>query len=120
MSGTILVADDDRRVLKLVAVTLGSGHRLLQAVDGAQALDIAQRERPDLILLDIRMPRVDGLEVCRRLKNGRATADIKVVMLTGMGQDEDRAAGMKAGADEYFVKPFSPRALLDKVHEMLK
>lgn len=119
MNGTILVADDDPRVRKLVTLTLGSAWRLLEAADGAQALDVAQREQPDLILLDVRMPHMDGLEVCRRLKNGEATANIKVVMLTGMGNDEDRAAGAEAGADEYFVKPFSPRALLDKVNEML-
>ena len=116
---TVLVADDDARVRKVVSTTLGSTYRLLEAKDGEQAIATALRERPDLLLLDVRMPHMDGLEVCRQLKNDPTMAGIKVVMLTGLGADDDRAAGERAGADAYFVKPFSPRALLTKVIEML-
>ena len=116
---TVLVADDDARVRKVVSTTLGSTYRLLEAKDGEQAMATALRERPDLLLLDVRMPHMDGLEVCRQLKNDPTMAGIKVVMLTGLGADDDRAAGERAGADAYFVKPFSPRALLTKVIEML-
>jgi DNA-binding response OmpR family regulator len=119
MPKKILVADDDPRMRRLVAATLGNAYGMVEAADGEQALEAALKELPDLILLDIRMPGLDGIEVCRRLKASEATAQIKVVMLTGLGSDEDRFTAGRAGADAYFVKPFSPRALLEKVSEML-
>ncbi len=119
MTGKVLVADDDVRVRKVVVTTLGATYRLFEAKDGEQALATARREMPDVLLLDVRMPVFDGLEVCRRLKGDPATAHIRIVLLTGLGADDDRAAGEKAGADAYFVKPFSPRSLLGKVAEMM-
>jgi len=119
MTKKILLADDDPRIRRLVAATLGNHYRLLEAADGEQALEVARRETPDLVLLDVRMPRMDGFEVCRRLKTSQDTSAVRVIMLTGMGSDEDQQMGRQVGADGYFVKPFSPRALLDKLSEML-
>src|SRR5215210_2497205 len=93
--------------------------RLLHAADGEETLDIARREHPDLILLDVNMPRRNGLEVCRLLKGSEATSTIRIVMLTASSSDADRARGRAVGADDYFVKPFSPVALLNKVYELL-
>ena len=115
----ILLADDDPKLRELMRVTLEGDFELLEAVDGEEALRISQQEKPDLILLDIMMPKLDGLEVCRRLKNDDSTSSIRVVMLTAKGAKEDIRRGKEAGAEAYFTKPFSPRALLDKVNEVL-
>ncbi len=120
MTSKVLVADDDPRVRRVVVTTLGGVYQLFEARDGEQALAVARREMPDLLLLDVRMPVFDGLEVCRRIKGDPLTAHLRVVMLTGLGADEDRKAGERAGADAYFVKPFSPRALLNQVTELLE
>jgi two-component system, OmpR family, phosphate regulon response regulator PhoB len=117
----VLLADDDPSLLRLISTTLGSDDfDLLQAGDGQEALELARRERPDLILLDINMPRLDGFQVCQALKNDPETASIKVVMLTARGGDADRARGRECGADDYFVKPFSPIQLLNKVYSLLE
>ena len=117
----VLLADDDPSLLRLISTTLGSeDFDLLYALDGQEALDVARRERPDLILLDINMPRVDGFEVCQALKGDPETAGVKVVMLTARGSDADRARGRECGADDYFVKPFSPIQLLNKVYALLE
>lgn len=119
MTKKILLADDDPKLRRLVAATLGGAYKFLEAADGEQALEMARRENPDLILLDIIMPGLDGLEVLGRLKADQGTSQIKVVMLTGLGIEEFRSAGENAGADGYFVKPFSPRALLEMVTDLL-
>jgi two-component system phosphate regulon response regulator PhoB len=117
----VLLADDDPSLLRLISTTLGTGDfDLLQALDGQEALELAQRERPDLILLDINMPRLDGFQVCEQLKQDPQTAGIKVVMLTARGSEADRARGRECGADDYFVKPFSPIQLLNKVYALLE
>ena len=117
----ILIVDDRPAVRELVSVTLEIGpYQILSAEDGDQALEIARAELPELILLDIQMPgSLDGLEVCRILKNDERTKDIYIVMLTAKGQDWDRQAGQEAGADDYFVKPFSPLELINKVEAVL-
>jgi len=116
----ILLADDDAGLRRLVSITLGdTDFDLLQAADGQETLRVAREQHPDLILLDINMPRLDGLSVCRALKSDVATRDIRVVMLTASGSEADRDSGHLAGADDYFVKPFSPVELLNKVYEML-
>jgi DNA-binding response OmpR family regulator len=89
-------------------------------MDGEEALRTARERHPRLILLDVNMPRLDGFEVCRALKADAATADIKIVMLTARGADADRARGREAGADDYFIKPFSPVSLLNKVYALLE
>lgn len=120
MMKKILIADDDPRLRRLVLATLGNDYELLQACDGEEAMEVGTREKPDLVLLDVMMPKLDGFEVCRRLKGSEATSQIKVVMLTGLGTEHDHSDGETAGADAYFVKPFSPRALLEKIGEMLE
>ena len=117
---TVLLADDDPGLRRLVGATLGSEHfNLLSAGDGEETLTIARDLLPALILLDINMPRLNGLEVCRMLKADATTAHIKIVMLTASGSDVDRTRAIEASADDYFVKPFSPIALLDKVYSLL-
>jgi len=117
---TVLLADDDPGLRRLVGATLGSEHfNLLSASDGEETLAIARELRPALILLDINMPRKNGLEVCRLLKADPATSAIKIVMLTASGSENDRTRAFEADADDYFVKPFSPIALLDKVYALL-
>lgn len=117
----ILLADDEETVRSLVAATIrdDSQYMLLEARDGTEALDIARREKPDLILLDIVMPGMTGFEVCRLLKADPATQKTAIIMLTALAQDADRELGRKVGADGYFSKPFSPTALIRKVEEAL-
>lgn len=117
----VLLADDDKSVRDLLRETLGDDERydVLEAADGEQALEIARRRRPNLIFLDVLMPKKNGFEVCRELKRDPATAGIKVVMLTALGQDDARDEGLGAGADDYFTKPFSPLALISKVEQIL-
>ena len=118
----ILIVDDQIEVRELVQVTLEIGdYQILSAENGQQAIDIAQAEHPDIILMDIMMPgsEVDGLEACRRLKADSATNDITIVMLSAKGQESDVDAGRVAGADDYFTKPFSPIALIEKVEAVI-
>jgi DNA-binding response OmpR family regulator len=116
----VLLADDDPGLRRLIGTTLGTeDFDLLQAVDGEQALEIARAQRPELVLLDVNMPKMDGFQVCRSLKSSPETSGIKVVMLTARNADADRARGREAGADDYFIKPFSPVQLLNKVYALL-
>lgn len=121
MPKRVLLADDEERVLELVAATLGgeAQYEVLVARNGREALETARRERPDLVFLDVWMPELDGYAVCRALKSDPATAHTKVVMLTGLADESERRKALEAGADDYFTKPFSPMALLDKVEELL-
>ena len=117
----VLVADDDDGLRRLIWTTLGTEHfELLQAIDGEDALRIAREQHPELVLLDVNMPKLDGFEVCRQLKTEPETAGIKVVILSARGADTDRARGREAGADDYFIKPFSPVQLLNKVYALLE
>lgn len=119
----ILIVDDQPEVRELVHVTLEEGtYQLLMAENGDEALALARRELPDLMLLDIQMPggQFDGLQVCRQLKAAPDTHGIYIIMLTAKGQDWDRRLGNEAGADDYFVKPFSPLELMVKVDEVLQ
>lgn len=116
----VLLADDDFALRRLIAATLGSDDfELLQAQDGEEALELARSRQPDLVLLDVNMPRLDGFAVCEQLKADPATATIKIVMLTARGAESDRVRARTAGADDYFVKPFSPVQLLNKVYALL-
>lgn len=116
----ILVVDDQPVIRQIARSTLQSqGYEILEASNGEDALEIAREERPDLVLLDVRMPGISGLDVCRALKRDPGTSHIKIVMLTGELLDEDREEGLREGADEYFTKPFSPIQLLNKLRAML-
>lgn len=117
----VLIVDDQQQVRELVEVTLrGEDYEILQGSSGQEAVDIARAEHPDVIIMDIMMPGdMNGLEATRAIKNEPGTKDCKVIMLTAKGQAADRQAGIEAGADDYFVKPFSPLDLIKKVEEVL-
>ena len=117
---TILICDDEASILNSLEFSLGAeGYRVLAVADGEQALAQARAEPPDLIVLDVMMPRRNGFEVCRELKLDRRTADVPVILLTARGRREDRELGRQAGADAYVTKPFSPQRLLEKVQTLL-
>jgi len=116
---TILIADDEPAIVDLVRFTLEDPQvRLLEAPDGAAALECALRERPDVALLDVQMPYLTGLEVCRRLRALPECAHTRIVLLTAAAQAEDRRRGLAAGADHYLTKPFSPLALLTLIRSL--
>src|SRR4051794_35241186 len=117
---TILLADDDPMQHELVEATLSRAHRVLQAWTGREALAVARQERPDLVLLDVLMPELDGFEVCRQLKAEPVTREIAVVILSARNDPLDHRRGGEAGADVYMTKPFSPSALLDTVRRTLR
>jgi two-component system phosphate regulon response regulator PhoB len=118
----VLVVDDKVGVRELLTATLDVGDfELLEADNGVSAVNAARTHHPDLIILDVMMPgTLDGFGVCSTLKKDPKTSDITILMLTALGQDGDKAKGYEAGADDYFVKPFSPRELLDKVYGILE
>ena len=117
---TILIVDDEPPILDLVRFTLEDADvRVVEALDGAEALVLARRIKPDLVLLDVQLPKLNGLEVCRQLRREPDLARMPIVMLTAAGQDADRARGREAGADEYLTKPFSPLALLALVEALV-
>jgi DNA-binding response OmpR family regulator len=117
----ILVVDDEPEIIKMVSKIMeGRGHRVTVAKDGQDALDSVERERPDVIVLDLNLPRVNGFEVCRRLKSNPATQTIPVVMLTASYVTvEDATRGLGTGADEYVVKPFLRDVLVHNVERLL-
>ncbi len=120
MAKRVLVADDSRLILRLAAMNLEkAGFEVITAADGLEALERARVESPDLIILDIMMPEMDGFEVCRLLKADVATSSIPVIFLTARGEEEDRHQGMDFGAVDFVTKPFSPRKLIEKVNQYL-
>lgn len=118
---SILIVDDEPTIRRLVRAALdGRGYRLLEAADGPSALETARCERPDLILLDLALPQLSGTEVCRQLKEAPATADIPVLLLTGMVQQAKRDAAQATGAQGCIEKPFSPSTLTAQIAELLQ
>jgi DNA-binding response OmpR family regulator len=116
----VLVADDDPDILALVRFRLErDGYEVLSAPDGETALDLALARPPDLALLDVMMPRLDGYEVTRRLRAHGPTTTIPIILLTARVQEHDVARGFEAGADDYVTKPFSPQALGERVQAAL-
>ncbi len=114
----ILVVDDEQAVRDLIVYALKKAHyEVLTAADGRRALELAAREAPDLILLDLMLPEVDGLDVCREL---RRTSRIPVIMITARGEEVDRVVGLELGADDYMVKPFSLRELVARIKAVLR
>jgi twitching motility two-component system response regulator PilH len=120
MARKILVVDDSPTELLLMQSALeGRGYEILTAADGEQALRQAIEQHPDLIVLDVILPKRNGYQVCRQLKTAPATQGIKIIMVTGKTQDSDRFWGIKQGADEYITKPFEPQQLLASVERNL-
>ena len=118
MSSIILVVDDEPKIVRLARDYLEkNGFRVVTAADGPSALAMARRERPDLIVLDLLLPGMDGREVCRIL---RAESDVPIIMLTALSEESDQIVGLEIGADDYIVKPFSPRALVARVRALLR
>ena len=114
----ILIVDDDPRLRDLVRLALErAGHSVIAAADGQQALTHAQREAPDLIVLDVGLPEMDGFETCRRI---RARSEVPILFLTARDDEIDRILGLELGADDYVTKPFSPRELVARVRAILK
>ena len=120
MPKKVLVCDDELYILESVSyVVREEGFTALVAEDGEQALRLAREETPDVVLLDIMMPKKDGFAVCRELKADTLLRRSYVILLTAMGQDRDVEEGRQCGADEYMTKPFSPRQLRKRLHELL-
>ncbi len=114
----ILVVDDEPSIVDVLTYNLTkAGHQPIVACDGERALDLARAERPDLVILDLMLPGLDGLEVCRRL---RQEGDLPVIMLTARDEEIDRVVGLEIGADDYVVKPFSVRELMARVKSVLR
>jgi two-component system alkaline phosphatase synthesis response regulator PhoP len=114
----ILVVDDDPKIVELVRLYLEKdGYRVLVAYDGLEALDLARQRRPDLILLDLLLPGMDGLDVCRIIQ---AESEIPIIMLTAKTTDEDKLRGLELGADDYVTKPFNPREVMARVRAVLR
>ena len=120
MTPTILVVDDDPVIRMLITTTLEDvgGYEFREAGDGPEALETAVHERPEVVFLDYDMPRLDGVETCRRLRSDPVTADATIVMLTGMSDGPAQRRALDAGADLYLTKPFSPLQLLQLVDEL--
>jgi DNA-binding response OmpR family regulator len=117
-SSTILLVDDEDAVQKLLTYPLErDGFRVLQARDGSEALALVGRQHVDLVVLDLMLPKVDGLEVCRRL---RASSDVPIIMLTARGDELDKVLGLELGADDYITKPFSIREFRSRVRALLR
>ncbi len=118
MNCKILIVDDDRKMVELIRLYLErDGYRVLPAYDGRQALDLARQKAPDLIVLDLMLPVVDGLDVCRIL---RAESKVPIIMLTARTTEDDKLLGLDLGADDYVTKPFSPRELVARVRAILR
>jgi len=121
ISYEILVVDDEDDLLELVRYTLSkAGHAIACASTGEDALKLARKQPPDLIVLDLMLPGIDGMEVCRRLKGDSKTRDIPIIMLTAKTEEADVISGLDRGADDYITKPFSPRVLAARVKSLLR
>jgi DNA-binding response OmpR family regulator len=118
MAATILIVEDDSKTSALIGLYLrAEGYETALAADGMEALDLARRKNPALVILDLMLPRLDGWEVCRKM---REFSDVPILMLTARGEEFDRVLGLTLGADDYMVKPFSPRELVARIKAILR
>jgi len=119
--GKVLVVDDEEYIQHILNFSFGAeGYDVVTAADGEEGIKKAKSEKPDIIVLDIMMPKMDGYEACKRLKTDPSTKGIPVILLTAKGREVDRKLGSQAGADDYVVKPFSPGRLIERVEGMMK
>lgn len=117
----ILIVDDEKNIVELIKFNLErEGFQVITAYDGQEAVIMAQTIKPDLIILDIMLPKMDGLEVCRQLNQNAATRNIPIIMLSAKGDELDKILGLEIGADDYVTKPFSPRELIARVKARLR
>jgi two-component system response regulator VicR len=117
---TVLIVDDEANIRNILDFSLCSeGYRVVAASDGDEALYMAFTEQPDLIILDVMMPRSDGFEICRRLKSDVRTKNVPVIMLTAKKSRDDRHRGQEVKADEFITKPFSPKHVVERVQSLL-
>ncbi len=121
MSKKILVVDDEVHIVQIVKFNLEKrgGYTVIVGKNGEEGLELAKKEKPDLILSDVMMPKMSGFQFCEELRKDSEIKDIPFIILTAKGQESDVATGDKVGADDYITKPFSPKALLGKVSEIL-
>jgi DNA-binding response OmpR family regulator len=118
--GKILVVDDEIYIVHILDFSLGmEGYEVVTALDGEQALEKVKSEKPDLIVLDIMMPKLDGYEVCKSIKSSAGTQHIPVILLSAKGRNVDQKLGFDVGADDYITKPFSPRKLVERINQLL-
>ena len=118
--GRILVVDDEVYIVHILDFSLGmEGYEVVTALDGEQALERVAQQKPDLIVLDIMMPKLDGYETCKALKSREETRDIPVILLSAKGRNVDQKTGFEVGADDYITKPFSPRKLVERINAIL-
>ena len=116
----ILIAEDERDIRDLIAITLEfAGHEVVSASNGEEAVNLARKEIPDLILMDVRMPRMTGYEACTLMKADAKLKDIPVIFLSGKGQDSEIQTGLEVGAADYLLKPFAPNQLTERIHAVL-
>jgi DNA-binding response OmpR family regulator len=117
----VLVIDDEKDIVSLLRYHLEkAGFQCLEGMDGAVALRLVREHHPDLLILDLMLPGMDGLEICRQLRQDTATARLPILMLTAKAEEVDRVVGLEVGADDYVVKPFSPRELVARVRAILR
>ena len=120
-SKNILVIEDDLDIRELISFNLANeGHQVFEANDGEVGIDKARNNNPDLILLDLMLPGIQGLDVCRIIKSDQETKEIPIIMVTALGQEEDIVKGLETGADDYITKPFSIKVLIARVNSVLK
>ena len=120
-SETILVVDDEQNIIDLATMYLEQdGFRVIAAPDGQQALDRIAADGPDLVVLDLMLPKIDGWEVCRRVRAAPSASDLPIIMLTARDDDVDKIVGLELGADDYLTKPFNPRELVARVKAILR
>ncbi|CVK18757.1 MULTISPECIES: response regulator [Sporomusa] len=121
MAGKILVIDDELNIRELIKFNVEkAGYKVLEADNGQTAVAVTKAEQPDLVVLDLMLPGMDGLEVCRIIKNSRETAAIPIIMLTAKNEEIDKILGLELGADDYLTKPFSPRELVARIKAVLR
>ena len=121
MAARILVAEDEPAQAEMISYNLEkAGFQVMMAADGQTALDMARLENPDVVLLDWMLPEVTGIEVCRQLRADKALREIPIIMLTARGEEDDRVRGIDTGADDYLVKPYSPRELIVRIKALLR
>ena len=119
--GKILIVEDDHDIVDMVDYNLKEhGYETVSAFNGKKGIESAEKEQPDLIILDIMLPVIDGFEVCKILKNNQKTANIPIIILSAKSQETDKVVGLELGADDYVTKPFSPRELIARIRAILR